>query len=278
VVFSPNTPEDANVREPVGIARPVEERLMEHLGFPYVATPDVLALYDIDPASIDPATDLLTSREGNVSLADMTKRPDFDPQPPGVQRVDLPMYTDAPNSLITEAAVERHGWLRTRAAWIVELDSPLTSDQIAAARDAAAAAGLQIETRDMQDGLSALRTFSTLAGVLLAIAIIAMAVGLIRGESARDIRTLTATGAASRTRRSLTASTAAALAVLGAVLGIAFGYLVLIAAYRSDLGELTPLPVRELVALAAGLPLAATAVGWLLAGKEPTSFSRQSLD
>jgi putative ABC transport system permease protein len=278
VAFSPNTPQDANVREPVGVARPVEERLMEHLGFPYVATPEVLALYDIDPASIDPATELLTSREGNVSLADMTKRPDLNAQPPGVQRVDLPTYNDAPNSLITQAAVDRNGWLPTRAAWIVELDRPLTGDQITAAREAAAAAGLEIETRDKQDGLSALRTYSTLAGIVLAIAIIAMAVGLIRGESARDIRTLTAAGAAARTRRALTSSTAAALAVLGALLGIGFGYLVLVAAYRSDLAELWPLPLRELLILTIGLPIAAGVVGWLLAGAEPKSFSRQSLD
>jgi putative ABC transport system permease protein len=117
-----------------------------------------------------------------------------------------------------------------------------------------------------------------LAGVLLAIAIIAMAVGLIRGESARDIRTLTATGAAARTRRALTGSTAAALAVLGAALGIALGYLVLLAIYRDDLAELWPLPIGELLVLGIGLPVTAAAVGWLLAGREPRTFSRQSLE
>jgi putative ABC transport system permease protein len=76
----------------------------------------------------------------------------------------------------------------------------------------------------------------------------------------------------------LTASTAAVLALLGALLGMGLAYVVLLAAYRSDLGELTPLPVRELLALGIGLPVAATVVGWLLAGKEPTSFSRQALD
>jgi putative ABC transport system permease protein len=105
-----------------------------------------------------------------------------------------------------------------------------------------------------------------------------MAVGLIRGEAGRDLRTLTAAGASARTRRALTASTAGVLALLGALLGIGLAYAVLLAAYRSDLGELTPLPVRELLVLGVGLPVAATAVGWLLAGKEPRSFSRQALD
>ncbi|MGH2840502.1 MAG: hypothetical protein ACRDKY_06715, partial [Solirubrobacteraceae bacterium] len=59
-----------------------------------------------------------------------------------------------------------------------------------------------------------------------------MTVGLIRGESAGDLRTLTATGATSRIRRTLTAATAAALALLG----IAGAYLVLTATYLNDLG------------------------------------------
>jgi putative ABC transport system permease protein len=195
-----------------------------------------------------------------------------------VQHVDLPDYDEAPNSLITEGAVERNGWLRQRAAWIIESPTPLTASQIDAARRAAADAGLAIETRDAQDNLSSWRAAGTAAGVVLAIAIIAMAVGLIRGEAGRDLRTLTATGASARTRRALTASTAGVLALLGALLGIGLAYAVLLAAYRSDLGELTPLPVRELLVLGVGLPVAATAVGWLLAGKEPRSFSRQALD
>jgi putative ABC transport system permease protein len=278
VVFSPRTAESGNVREPVGVVRPVNEHMMELLGYVYVATPEVLDLYGIDPAVVDPATDLLTSRRAPVTLADMSRRPDRQAAAPVVQHMDLPAYDQAPNSLVTEGAVERHGWVRQRAAWIIESSSPLTAAQIDAARRAAAEAGLAIETRDAQDSLAALRTIGTLAGVMLAIAIVAMALGLIRGESAGDVRTLTATGAAARTRRALTASTAAALGLLGAVLGVGLAYLVLLAAYRSDLGELTPVPARELVVFGAGLPVAATAVGWLLAGREPSSFSGRSLD
>ena len=62
------------------------------------------------------------------------------------------------------------------------------------------------------------------AGALLALAILAMTVGLIRSESAGDLRILTATGATPRIRRTLTAATAGALALLGAVLGVAGAY------------------------------------------------------
>jgi putative ABC transport system permease protein len=59
---------------------------------------------------------------------------------------------------------------------------------------------------------------------------------VIRGESARDLRTLTATGATSGIRRTLTTSTAGALPLLGALLGVAGAYVVLGATYYDDLG------------------------------------------
>ena len=73
---------------------------------------------------------------------------------------------------------------------------------------------------------------------MLALAILALTVGLIRSESARDLRTLTATGADSNIRRTLTATTAGALALLGALLGVTSAYVVLLAMYHDDLGYL----------------------------------------
>ncbi len=105
-----------------------------------------------------------------------------------------------------------------------------------------------------------------------------MTIGLIRGESASDLRTLTATGAASRTRRTLTASTAGALALLGVVLGAAGAYAALVAGYHSELDKLVPLPLGDLLLLGVGLPVIATLAGWLLAGREPRTFSRQALE
>ena len=105
-----------------------------------------------------------------------------------------------------------------------------------------------------------------------------MTVGLVRGEGAADLRTLTATGAAPRTRRALSAATATALALLGAMLGIGGAYIVLVASYRTTLDVLVPLPVPQLAALAIGLPLVACLTGWLLAGREPAAFARRTLD
>jgi putative ABC transport system permease protein len=70
-----------------------------------------------------------------------------------------------------------------------------------------------------------------------------MTVGLIRGEAAGDLRTLTATGATSTTRRTLTAATSGALALLGGLLGAIGAYIALLAGYHNDLSALSRVPV-----------------------------------
>jgi putative ABC transport system permease protein len=105
-----------------------------------------------------------------------------------------------------------------------------------------------------------------------------MTVGLIRSESAGDLRTLTATGATSRIRRTLTATTAGALALLGALLGVAGAYVMLAALYRDDLGYLSDVPTLYLALAVVGVPLAAFAAGWLLAGREPTAIARAAFE
>jgi len=103
-------------------------------------------------------------------------------------------------------------------------------------------------------------------------------VGLIRAEAAGDVRTLTAIGAASTTRRTLTATTAGTLALLGALLGSAAAYLALAAGHRSDLTVLSRAPVLDLILTVVGVPLVAALAGWLLAGRNPSSVARQALD
>ena len=119
---------------------------------------------------------------------------------------------------------------------------------------------------------------TTAAGALLALGILALTVGLIRGESAGDLGTLAATGATPRVRRTLTATTAGALALLGALLGIAGAYIVLLAAYHDDLGYLSDVPVLYLALALIGVPLAAAAAGWLVAGREPPAIARRVIE
>ena len=114
---------------------------------------------------------------------------------------------------------------------------------------------------------------------MLALAILALTVGLIRSKSARDLRTLTATGADSSIRRTLTATTAGALALLGALLGVTSAYVVLLAMYHDDLSHLSDVPLSYLAVAVVGVPLAAGATGCSsLAASRPPSLEASSSD
>ena len=99
----------------------------------------------------------------------------------------------------------------------------------------AIAAGATIGTKSGELGLSEISDGATAVGVLIALGVLVMTVGLIRSETARDLRSLTAAGASRRTRRTLTAATAGAIGLLGAVLGAAAATIAGIAWARSSL-------------------------------------------
>ncbi len=161
-----------------------------------------------------------------------------------------------------------------RAGWLVESSTPITQEQFAELRETAAAAGVTVEVRHDQANLATLRTVATTVGLLVALGVMAMTVGLIRSEATGDLRVLSAAGATSSNRRTLTAATAGGLALLGALLGIAGAYLALGAAHIRDLSALTPVPLFHLAGIGIGLPLVAAAAGWLLAGREPEGLAR----
>jgi putative ABC transport system permease protein len=269
------------LRAAVVLARQVDENTLRDIGVLYVATPELLAHLGVDHASVDPGTDVLTPHTGDLHFANQSNRSEAAPDggtAASVKTVDLPAYTSAPTSLITPNGLRRGGWQPARAGWLVQARRPPTADQLAQARRVAADAGMTVETRDRQPELTAIRTGATAAGMLLALGILAMTVGLIRGEAAGDLRTLSATGATGSTRRNLTAATGGALALLGVLLGGIGAYLALIAGYQGDLGALGHVPLGHLALTLVGLPLTAAAAGWLLAGREPPAIARRPMD
>jgi putative ABC transport system permease protein len=251
----------------------------------YVATPAVLQYLGIDPATVDPSTDFLVDRsvrtDGLVIPSPRT-REEF--ALTNVQRIDIGQHLfggdDArrPPSFITLDGLRRLGWKHVPAGWLVESSRPLTSDQIAGARQVAADAGLTIEVEQDESSNAKVMAIATAAGAILALAILGMTVGLIRSESAGDLRILTATGATSGIRRTLTATTAGALALLGAILGVAGAYVLLAATYHDDLGYLSDVPVLYVALAVVGVPMAASAAGWLLAGREPPAITRTVIE
>jgi putative ABC transport system permease protein len=270
----------------VGLARKVNEKSFNLASGLYVATPSLLRHLGIDPATVDPTADFLAdSTVPTDELLILSIRDRKHLAVTNVQRIDSREVLGAggdgsalPSSFVTLDGLRRHGWQQVASGWLVQANAPLTSEQIAAARDLAAEAGLVIEVQRQNTSLAKPIAIATAAGALLAFAILAMTVGLIRSESSGDLRTLTATGATSRTRRTLTGATAGALALLGALLGVAGAYVALAATYVDDLGYLSRIPVLSLVVIVVGVPLTATAAGWLLAGRQPPAIVRPAIE
>ncbi len=258
----------------------------------HIATPALLRYVGIDPAEVDPNTDFLIDKSVRTDELDTVRfeesgEPKLIPRAvTNIQRIDSRKLFGAPEgetgmaptSFITLDGLRRRGWKQVPSGWMVEPSRPLTSEQVSDARDLAAAGGLVIETRRESDSFTTLIAIATAAGALLALAILAMTVGLIRSESAGDLRTLTATGATSRIRRTLTAATAGGLAFLGALLGVAGAYLMLAATYHDKLDYLGQVPVLYLVLMVLGIPAVAAAAGWLLAGREPPTIARAVIE
>jgi putative ABC transport system permease protein len=165
------------------------------------------------------------------------------------------------------------------AGWLVQEPAALTTAQVTRADHWAAANGLTVETATAspQASLASVSDKAIVVGVLAVLAVLAMTIGLIRSETANDLRVLSATGAGGRTRRLLTAATAAALALLGGLVGTAAAYLGIIA-WNRGIHSLATVPVAKLAILIIGVPLVALVAGWLLAGREPRAIAQQPLD
>ena len=273
----------------------------------YVATPQLLSAFGIRQSQINPDADILTMRPGlsTMSLMQLTygdqqgggqgigpNSANQWPCPvgscianPPIQEISqLPSGTSAPNTVVTEHAITTLHLQKSvqTSGWLIQVPNGLTATQVTDAQRIAAAAGMGVETRNSIPSLAQIIDAATLFGIVLAIGILGLSVGLVRSEAARDLRTLSATGAGGSTRRAITATTAGALAFTGAVVGIVGGYLAAIGFFRSNsldgLSSLTSIPVTNLLVILVGMPLAATVLGWLLAGRDPGGIARQPLE
>jgi putative ABC transport system permease protein len=271
----------------VGLSSRVDRERWTRASGVYVATPAVLEHLGIDAASVDPNTDFLADPSVPTHALVILKHEAREELPvANVQRIDSRAVLGSgesdtgrvPDSFVTLNGLRRHGWKPVAAGWLVESSRPLTNEQIAAARDLAAEAGLTIETQRGQPSYATSGLIATAAGAVLALVVLALTVGLIRSEGEGDLRLLTATGATGRIRRTLTAATAGALALLGALLGVVGAYLAMLALYYDDLDYLSGVPVLPLLLIVVGVPLTAAAAGWLLAGREPPAIARPVIE
>jgi putative ABC transport system permease protein len=270
----------------------------------YLATPQLLSMFGISQSQVNPDADFLTMRPGlsTLSLMQFVNGPKGGPGAPGqgnqwpcpagscianppIQEISqLPSGTSAPNTVVTEHGLRALGLQSpvSTAGWFIQARNGLTAAQIRNAQQVAAASGMSVETRNSIPSLATVVNDATVFGIVLALAILAMSVGLVRSEAARDLRTLTATGASGTTRCILVATTAGALGFTGALMGTAGGYLAAIGFARSNsldtLSELTSIPLENLLLILIGMPLIAAAVAWLLTLREPSAIARQPLE
>jgi putative ABC transport system permease protein len=262
-------------------------------GLPYVATPALLKAFGISQAEISPGVDVLTARgqlpsTGGLALVNgdyLSQSPPGCPAgmcilSPVIQEESrLPAGSALPNTVITEQAVRALHETVLPVGWLVQAPAALTPAQVNAARQSALGLGTTIETKSGQLGLGEISNGATIGGLLLALGVLAMTVGLIRSETRRDLRTLTAAGASARTRRALTGVTAGVIGFLGAALGTVAAFLAVLTWAHSDLIEtFANVPWSDVGLLVIGMPLVGGIAGWLLGGRQPSAVSRQPLE
>ncbi len=266
----------------------------EQAGLPWVATPALLKAFGISQGEVNPAADALTARALLPSTPDLAlvsgsymSEPPNTPCPAGmcvqnpvIQEVSkLQAGTAVPNTVITEGAVKALHETIVPEGWLIQAPSALTPAQVNAARQAAVGLGTTIQTKSGQLSLGEISNGATIGGLLLALGVLAMTVGLIRSETVGDLRTLTAAGAGARTRRALTGVTAGVIAFLGAALGVVGGCLAVVVWSHSDLtATFANMPWSDIGLLVFGMPVIGGAAAWLLSGRQPSAVSRQPLE
>ncbi|HEY5383968.1 MAG TPA: FtsX-like permease family protein [Acidimicrobiales bacterium] len=273
----------------------------------YVATPALLRAYGINPSSIPSKVDVLSSRpglagsgvqltfggggKGGSGFAGPGNYNQCTPNQclahPVVQEEGrLPIGTSSPNTVITESALHRLHLTSQNSlnGWTVLARAPMTQVQLRTANSLAASGDLSIESKNDAPTSAEIVNWATVFGIALALGVLAMSVGLIRSETASELRTLTATGASSRTRRSLTAVTAGGLVFLGALLGTLAAYVGLFGWFRSNALEggvsdiIDHVPWSNLFLIVIAVPLVATLVGFVLAARDPGGIASRPLE
>jgi putative ABC transport system permease protein len=285
----------------------------------YVATPQLLREFGIKSSEIDPNADILSSRPGLSGVSGLVlnygsgEKSAEAPGAPGegpssqsctaatsclahpvIQEIGaLPSGTSAPNTVITEHAmrefhiqattIDSTGFGYDPIFWLIQGSQAFTAAQISSAELAASTTQLSVEAKNDAPSSFAVIGWATIFGIVIALGVLGMSVGLVRSETASDLRTLAATGASSYTRRTLTAVTAGALGFLGALLGVVGGYIGMIGWLRSNslnggIAALENVPVADLLLILLGMPAFAAIVGWLFAGREPAAMAHQAIE
>ncbi|MGH9293932.1 MAG: FtsX-like permease family protein, partial [Acidimicrobiales bacterium] len=180
-------------------------------GAVFVATPQLLRDFGITPSEINPNADILSSRPGLASVSGLglsyggnlngngnggppgsspnscTAATQCLPDPVIQEMPALPAGVSAPNTVITEYAI-RQLHLRVSAndagPWLVQGTQPFTASQISGAEAVASTTQLSVESKNDQPTSSEVVGWATIFGIVIALGVLGMSVGLVRSETA----------------------------------------------------------------------------------------------
>jgi putative ABC transport system permease protein len=196
-----------------------------------------------------------------------------------VSKIRLPVHViplgmsfeDLPGAVISAETAARLGVPAGQSQrYILRLGHPVTEED--AARAAAIAAKYPdtwtLTSRPAEIAGSGFRILLIAGSILFALSVTGIAVALGEAESRPEQRTLLAIGADRRVRRRITAARAGVIALLGGVLAVPAG---LLPVWGLLLTRKAPLvvPVPEVVAAVALLPVLAIAATWLFSRPIP---------
>ncbi|HEY8829465.1 MAG TPA: FtsX-like permease family protein, partial [Candidatus Limnocylindria bacterium] len=180
-------------------------------------------------------------------------------------------FEDLPGAVIAAQTAARLGVpVGQSQRYILRLGHPVTEED--AARAAAIAAKYPdtwtLTSRPAEIAGSGFRIVLIAGSILFALSVTGIAVALGEAESRPEQRTLLAIGADRRLRRKITAARAGVIALLGGVLAVPAG---LLPVWGLLVTRKAPLivPVPEVIAAVALLPVLAIAVTWLVSRPIP---------
>lgn len=235
----------------------------------WAATPELLEAIGAAPA---PPTDapLFSTVEGEAFITpfefDISPEGQVGPPTGGVRPalLDTTAYRDIGQYWMTPNQVTAQGGEPFVAGWLITKPTAFTDQQLDSTYRQVDPA-LVVDTQRPNQTSDDLRRNTLIIGMTTALAILAIAVTLLRVESEHEDRTLAALGANRRTRKRIAATTTGFFALSAAALALPAGYLALIA-ITSDPGANYPIvfPAWSIACLGLGVPAIGACAAYLL--------------
>ena len=237
----------------------------------WVASPDLLHAVGMDRDWSDPVAPAIAESADQVVLVS-GHRWDADPVVEGAGT--WPRNASIPPLLLSPGFVADEGLPTLTIGWLGVTDGPVTPETRAAVLEAVGSDVL-VEFHKEVRPQSSLRRNGVLIGLLIGLGVAVATVGLFTAELADDMRLLRSIGAAPAWTRRLGASMAAMLALAGALLGTAIGYVFLLPLLMlKEEGFAFAAPWEILVGFGVLFPLLAAGAAWLLGKRQATDLAR----